>query len=88
MGYRLEGSVGDAVIIEAIEPSVQLDHYFTEFCAATRSPIAGRSPGKSVKSSGNWRKPDSGTKIFTWAIFCSATARSTCSMDMPCGLGG
>jgi len=31
VGYRLEGRIGDAVIIEAIEPAVQLDQYYSEF---------------------------------------------------------
>ena len=30
MGFKIDGRPGDALIIEAIEPSVQLDHYFTE----------------------------------------------------------
>ena len=30
IGFRLQGRSGDAVIIDAIEPSVQLDHYFSE----------------------------------------------------------
>jgi tRNA A-37 threonylcarbamoyl transferase component Bud32 len=30
VGFRIEGRAGDAVIIDAIEPSVQLDHYFNE----------------------------------------------------------
>jgi tRNA A-37 threonylcarbamoyl transferase component Bud32 len=29
MGYRLGGQFGDAVVMEAIEPSVQLDHYLS-----------------------------------------------------------
>lgn len=31
MGFSIENRRGDAVIIEAIEPSVQLDHYLSEF---------------------------------------------------------
>jgi len=30
VGFKLQGRDGDAVILEAIEPSVQLDHYFNE----------------------------------------------------------
>lgn len=30
MGYKVEGRGGDAVIIQAIEPSVRLDHYLNE----------------------------------------------------------
>ena len=30
-GFRLRGGIGDAVIIEALEPSVQLDQYLNEF---------------------------------------------------------
>ncbi|MGD0460974.1 MAG: lipopolysaccharide kinase InaA family protein [Tepidisphaeraceae bacterium] len=31
VGFRLGGKIGDAVILEAIEPAVALDRYFTEF---------------------------------------------------------
>jgi tRNA A-37 threonylcarbamoyl transferase component Bud32 len=31
VGFRLRGEVGDAVILEAIEPAMALDQYFTEF---------------------------------------------------------
>jgi len=31
VGFRLKGEIGDAVIIDAIEPSIQLDHYLNEF---------------------------------------------------------
>ena len=31
VGFRLSGQSGDAVIMEAIEPSIQLDHYLSEF---------------------------------------------------------
>lgn len=31
MGFRLRGQRGDAVIMEAIEPSIQLDQYLSEF---------------------------------------------------------
>jgi tRNA A-37 threonylcarbamoyl transferase component Bud32 len=31
MGFEIRGQRGDAVIIEAIEPSIQLDHYLREF---------------------------------------------------------
>ena len=30
-GYRLKDQLGDAVIIEGIEPAVQLDHYLSDF---------------------------------------------------------
>ena len=30
MGFRIEDRIGDAVILEAIEPAFQLDHYFNE----------------------------------------------------------
>lgn len=30
VGFRLNGAIGDAVIIEGIEPSVQLDHYLSD----------------------------------------------------------
>jgi tRNA A-37 threonylcarbamoyl transferase component Bud32 len=29
-GFRLEGAIGDAVILEGIEPAVQLDHYLND----------------------------------------------------------
>jgi tRNA A-37 threonylcarbamoyl transferase component Bud32 len=31
VGFRLGGEIGDAVILQAIEPAVALDQYFTEF---------------------------------------------------------
>jgi len=31
VGMRINGRIGDAVVVEAIEPSVQLDHYLNEF---------------------------------------------------------
>ncbi|MDB5300317.1 MAG: putative kinase [Phycisphaerales bacterium] len=31
MGFNLNGTVGDAVVLEAIEPSVQLDEYFSRY---------------------------------------------------------
>lgn len=40
MGFRLSGQSGDAVIMEAIEPSVQLDEYFSDLSLrGERSPI-------------------------------------------------
>lgn len=40
MGFRINGQFGDAVIMEAIEPAVQLDHYFSEITIrGERSPI-------------------------------------------------
>ena len=31
MGFHINGRKGDAVVLDAIEPSVQLDHYLTDF---------------------------------------------------------
>ncbi len=31
VGFRLSGDIGDAVILEAIEPAIALDQYITEF---------------------------------------------------------
>ncbi len=31
VGFRLRGEIGDAVVLEAIEPATPLDHYVTEF---------------------------------------------------------
>lgn len=40
MGFRLDGQSGDAVIMEAIEPSVQLDQYFSDLTLrGERSPM-------------------------------------------------
>ncbi len=41
MGFKIDAAVGDAVILEAIEPSIQLDHYFNDF-ELRAEPVPGR----------------------------------------------
>lgn len=50
IGFRLDGQIGDAVIVEAIEPSVQLDHYLSELQLRGEIPSEHRQIAQRVQS--------------------------------------
>ena len=49
VGFRLKGVVGDAVILQAIEPAVQLDQYITDFVLRGQEVPNHREISKQIR---------------------------------------
>ncbi len=82
-GFQLRGDLGDAVILEAIEPAVQLDQYVTDL-AMQGDPIPNRVElgDKIIGLCAVSAKPGSDTTISTWETCCFRMGKSFCSTDM------
>jgi hypothetical protein len=70
-GFRIEGRLGDALIMEAIEPGMPLDRYLNDAQIDGRRVREHRDwRSRWSSSSPGWAGPSSGMTTCTWGTSC------------------